>query len=57
VGQLAREKINISGGTLIDGFKVCSLEPSDYLMNDPHPNPEGYKKISRCVDKVIHEVN
>jgi hypothetical protein len=57
VGQLAREKINIFGGMLIDGFKVCGLESSDYLMNDPHPNLGGYKKISRCVDKVIHEVN
>ena len=57
VGQLAREKINSFGGKLIDGFKVCGLERSDYFINDPHPNPGGYKKISRCVDKVIHEIN
>jgi hypothetical protein len=57
VGQLAREKINSFGGKLIDGFKVCGLERSDYFINDPHPNPGGYKKISSCVDKVILEMN
>ncbi len=57
VGQLARERIKNSGGKLVDGFKVCGLEPSDYFMNDPHPNPNGYKKISRCVDKAILEIN
>ena len=57
LGQLAREKINSFGGKLIDGFNICGLESSDYLVNDPHPNPRGYKKISTCVDKAIREIN
>ena len=57
LGQLAREKIAHSGGKLVDGFNTCGLEPTDYLVNDPHPNPEGYKKIARCVDKTIQELN
>ena len=57
VGILAQEKIKNVGGELIDGFKACGLETSDYLINDPHPNPMGYKKISSCVKKVIDDLN
>lgn len=53
LGQLAREKIERSGGKLIDGFNICGLEPIDYFINDPHPNQNGYKKIAKCVDKAI----
>jgi hypothetical protein len=56
LGQLAREKIASSGGKLVDGFKICGLEPSNYFANDPHPNSGGYKKIARCVDKTIEEL-
>jgi lysophospholipase L1-like esterase len=57
LGQLAREKISGAGGKVIDGFKGCGLEPKDYFMNDPHPNPEGYKKIANCVEKAISELD
>ena len=57
LGQLAREKINSSGGKLIDGFNVCGLESIDYFTNDPHPNPNGYKKIAICVYKTIQDLN
>lgn len=57
VGMLAREKISHLGGGLIDGFKVCGLEASDYFVYDPHPNPIGYKKISSCVKKAIDDLN
>ena len=57
LGQLAREKINSSGGKLVDGFNACGLETKDYFANDPHPNPEGYKKIAACVDKVIQQLD
>jgi hypothetical protein len=57
VGTLAREKISHLGGGLIDGFKACGLETSDFFVNDPHPNPMGYKKISSCVKKAIDDLN
>jgi hypothetical protein len=57
VGMLAREKINNLGGELIDGFKACGLESSDYFNFDPHPNPNGYKKISSCVKKAIEDLD
>ena len=57
MGQLAREKILNTGSKLVDGFNVCGLETKDYFVNDPHPNPEGYKKIAQCVDKVMLELN
>jgi hypothetical protein len=57
VGMLAREKIKNAGGELIDGFKACGLESSDYFIYDPHPNPKGYKKISSCVKKAIDDLN
>jgi len=57
LGQLAREKINSSGVKLVDGFNICGLEPVDYFINDPHPNPNGYKKIAKCVDKTIQDLN
>lgn len=56
IGQMARKKIDQSGGKLVDGFNICGLEPSDYFVNDPHPNLEGYKKIARCVDKTIQKL-
>lgn len=57
VGMLARDKINRFDGELIDGFKACGLESSDYFIYDPHPNPMGYKKILSCVKQAIHNLN
>lgn len=56
LGRLAREKINSTGVKLIDGFNICGLESADYFINDPHPNSMGYKKIAKCVDKTIKEL-
>jgi len=57
LGQLAREKINSSGGKLVDGFNVCGLETKDYFTNDPHPNSGGYKKIAVCVEKAMQRLD
>ncbi len=56
LGQLAKKKIDGLGSKLVDGFKVCGLKSTDYFKNDPHPNPNGYKKIAACVGKMIQEL-
>ena len=56
IGRLAREVIQNHNGNLYDGFQKCGLEPSDYYVNDNHPNQEGYRKIAECVLEASTEV-
>jgi hypothetical protein len=52
LGLAARHAIEAAGGTLFDGFKLCRMTPSDYFLNDDHPNAQGYLKIATCAAEV-----
>jgi hypothetical protein len=52
LGLAARRAIEAAGGTLFDGFKLCQMTPSDYFLNDDHPNAHGYSKIATCTAEV-----
>ncbi len=52
LGLAARRAIEAAGGTLFDGFKLCQMTPSDYYLNDEHPNAHGYSKIATCTAEV-----
>jgi len=52
LGLAARRAIEAAGGTLFDGFKLCQMTPSDYFLNDDHPNARGYSKIATCAGEV-----
>ena len=36
---------------IINLWKSCPLERSDFHVLDNHPNVEGYKKIKRCISE------
>ena len=53
VGNKVFEKIQNFGGLIFDGHSECGFQKSDYLINDSHPNTEGYEKLSQCVRTAI----
>jgi hypothetical protein len=55
LGLSARNSIEKAGGKIYDGFKLCGLGPSDYHVNDGHPNEKGYDKIAFCVNRIIKQ--
>jgi hypothetical protein len=55
LGLSARHSIEKAGGRVYDGFKLCGLTPSDYHINDAHPNEKGYGKIALCVSRIIKQ--
>jgi hypothetical protein len=55
LGLSARRSIEKAGGRLYDGFKLCGLTPSDYHINDGHPNERGYAKIAHCTSRIIEQ--
>lgn len=53
IGVKARDNIVQLGATLYDGYEKCGFTNDDYMVNDGHPNSQGYKKISKCVKAAI----
>jgi hypothetical protein len=56
LGIQVQEYLRSENFRLVDGFRQCGLEISDFLPNDGHPAAAGYDKVRTCVEHAIETI-